>query len=140
MSNHAIVRTALLITLGWLFAATLGTAPQANAYREVMVTTKVYWGNTVCVDFEGPRTGSPYLTGTNTACFYGAADSNGRWAQWFDYAISGQYTGINPIMGANQWIRCEVWIDAGYGPRLEWTDHADRGDGHDVNCLRTVNW
>lgn len=124
--------TILASLVAWLFWA----APHSNAYvRQVSASTLVEWQGSSCVAAVGPSLGNPYVIGTPSyTCQPGPVGSS-RWARWDELRVSGQYVGVDPIMGDNNWVRCTLFING----VLEMTDYADAGDGTDVTCLRTVN-
>jgi hypothetical protein len=49
--------------------------------------------------------------------------------------LPGQLVGQDPVVGNNDWVSCTITING----RVEWTDYASLGDGHDANCLRVMN-
>ena len=123
------------LVLGTVLSGLLWSAPLAEADYYVHALAVVEWQGTDCVIAAGPSMGNRYVIGTpSTTCMYGPFGS-ARWAQWDQSGYSGQYVGIDPIMGANNWIKCTVYVNG----RIEKTDYASAGDGTDVNCLRVVN-
>jgi len=115
--------------VGWLFWA----AADAHAYQTVRAVTRVEWSGSNCVQAYGASQSNPYLIGAPVW----ACDGNGspHWAEWVEYRGSGQVVGIDPEMGANDWIKCTLWING----RVEYADQATAGNGHQVSCLRVVN-
>lgn len=130
MRGFVILGTILTSLVAWLFWA----AP-AKADRYISAVAVVEWQGTGCVVATGPSLGNPYLVGTpSTTCTPGSYGSP-RWARWDQGGYSGQFIGINPIMGANNWISCTLYVNGA----VEVTDYAAAGDGTDVTCLRVVN-
>lgn len=131
MRGFVALGSLLTVLVGWLCWA----AP-ARAERYVHALAVVEWQGTNCVLASGPSMGNRYIIGTpSTTCvagYYGAVHS----ASWDQNGYSGQYVGIDPIMGDNNWISCVVYVNG----RVEKTDYASAGDGSDVNCLRVVNY
>lgn len=131
MRGFLLLGSILGTLVGWLFYA----AHTARADRWVNAVTLVEWQGTNCVVATGPSLGNPYVLGTpSTTCMpgpYGAV----HWAQWQQGGYSGQLVGVDPIMGANNWIRCTLYVNGS----VEVSDFAAVGDGTDVTCLRVVN-
>ena len=111
-------------------AATVGVASPAQAYSGYAYAhTVVTWGGTNCIEHSGASNGNPYVLGYGHTCMYSHA------AAWDEARSSGQLIGVDPIMGNADWISCTITVDG----RFSYSDYASRGDGTDVNCLRTVN-
>ena len=125
----------ILSTILGALVAALFWASDAHATRVVNASTVVEWAGTPCVAATGPSMGNPYVIGTpSVTCQPGPAGAP-RWSRWDEVRASGQYVGVDPIMGGNAWISCALYINGA----LEMTDYAAAGDGTDVTCLRVVN-
>ena len=130
MRGFLVLGSILAALVGWLFWA----AP-ARAYAYVSASTLVEWQGTPCVTATGPSLGNPYVIGTPSVTCQPGPSGAVRWSRWDEVRSSGQYVGVNPIMGGNAWIRCTLFINGA----VEVTDFAAAGDGTDVTCLRVVN-
>lgn len=130
MRGFLVLGSILALLVGWLFWA----APNAHA-RYITAVTVVEWQGTGCVVATGPSLGNPYLLGTPSTTCMGGPPGSVRWARWDQGGYSGQYIGVNPIMGANNWISCTLYVNGA----IEVSDYASAGDGTDVTCLRVVN-
>lgn len=121
--------------LATLLAALFWAAP-ADAYvNQVSASTLVEWQGSPCVQATGPSVGNPYVLGTPSYTCQPGPSGAPRWARWDELRVSGQYVGVDPIMGDNNWIKCTLFINGA----VEVSDYATRGDGTNVTCLRTVN-
>lgn len=121
--------------LGVLVAALFWAAPAKAYINQVSASTLVEWQGSSCVQATGGSVGNPYVLGTPSYTCQPGPVSAARWARWDEIRVSGQYVGIDPIMGDNNWIKCTLFINGA----VEVSDYAARGDGTDVTCLRTVN-
>lgn len=131
MKGFAILSTILAALMGWAFYA----ADRAAALIQVSGTTVVQWQGSSCVAAQGAAFGNPYMKGSpSLTC---SADPAGmvHTATWTELRVSGQYIGVDPIMGSNNWVSCRLYVDGA----LVVADHADAGDGTDVTCLQVVN-
>ena len=106
----------------------LGAAP-AQAYGSAYAHTIVSWGGTACIEHSGASNGNAYALGYGHTCM-----PYSHVAAWDETRYSGQWIGVDPIMGNADWIGCTITVN-GYS----YTDYASAGDGTDVNCLRVVN-
>lgn len=118
-ARRAIVGVAIALTA--LFSVL--TAPMAQATIGRYVTTIVTWGPYNCI----------WMTGTGGT----VQDCNGGYDSATNFVAVGSLTGVDPSIGENSWVNCRL-IDARTG-QLLWADGGTKGDGHDINCLRTLN-
>lgn len=102
------------------------TAPPAAAWSTA--TTTVTFGGTGCIEAVGAARRSAYVLSVPTW----HCSANGV-LTWDEYAPAGAHIGVDPIMGDADWIACT--INDGW---RTYSDFARRGDGTDVNCLRTA--
>lgn len=131
MKGFAILSTILAALMGWAFYA----ADRAVALMQVSGTTVVQWQGTSCVAAQGAAFGNPYQMGRPSLTCDGGPVGMVHTATWNELRVSGQYIGVDPIMGANNWISCTLYVNG----ELVVSDHADAGDGTDVTCLQVVN-
>lgn len=125
MRGFLVLSTILASLIVWLFWA----APKGHAYQSVRAVTYVQWGGSPCVQIYGASVGNPYLIGSPIY------ECGGGQAQWVEYRSTGQVVGVDPEMGNNSWIACQLYVNG----RLEYSDSANAGDGNQVSCLRYVN-
>jgi hypothetical protein len=95
-------------------------APSANACGSLhYVTTQVSWGGSNCIAVQE-------VWRPEVFCGYGNSwELDERVGHYQDF-------GMDPTMGAADWISCNVYVDT----QLVYSDFAVRGDGTDVNCIR----
>lgn len=127
--NHTHFTRLLLasVATGAVLASPL---PHANATEGAYVENRIAWGPSPCVVVNEPDPGTwRNSLLTHTVCGGGYASSN-------YFVPVGSLFGIDPVMGDNQFISCTV-TDTRTGLAL-YTDFGTKGDGHDINCLRTL--
>jgi hypothetical protein len=129
MRSFLILGSILAALVVWLFSI----APDSHAYSEVRGITEVRWSGSHCVQIYGAAVTNPYLIGSPVWQCDGGNGTHA--ASWVEYRGSGQVIGIDPEMGDNDWISCTLWVDG----RVEYSDSATAGNGHQVNCIRVVN-
>lgn len=113
-----------------LVVASGGTAAPAQA-NVAYAYTLVTWSGTSCIAHQGASMGNPWMLGSNMTCdMYGWPV---RSAEWSERRSSGQWIGIDPLMGNADWIGCTITVDG-----LSYSDFASADDGTDVSCLRVV--
>jgi hypothetical protein len=118
-----VTRFFLNMVFGALLAAAVLFAPPAQASGSY-ARTLVSWEGSPCIDMRFSDATSSY-TYVRSAC--------GGSFTWTESNVwSGDWVGVDPIMGTASFIACDLWVDGA----LSWTDYAYAGNGHDVNCLR----
>jgi hypothetical protein len=111
----------LLLIAVAVVALILGLCPQAQASIGERITVHTDWGPYSCITLNDP-------SGTHTACG-GSADAH-------YYANAGEWVGVDPVIGPNSWVSCYI---AGPDNVAFFSDFGTAGDGHDINCLGTLN-
>ncbi|ACH62078.1 hypothetical protein MYRNA_70 [Mycobacterium phage Myrna] len=127
LSTRRIAGLAACATLGAALAATVVAPPEAGASMSHVVTTYVQWNGVECL---------PYVFADRYNDLYPASACNAvHRLEVNETAFSGDIVGVDPIMGANLWLACQVYIDH----QLAFSDSGTAGDGTDINCLRRLN-
>lgn len=114
----------------WVAAAVAAmmvmTAPVSSAQvRYWTVDVVVAWSSRTCVELVEPDSYDRSRLLSTQAC-----RSNGTAAT--TYVVStGEYYGVDPIMGDNQSLYCAVSLNGG----RVYVDYGVAGDGTDINCL-----
>ena len=127
MGERITRRLLILIACGGLIAGGISAIPQAQAGGH-MVTASVSWVGPRCIDATQPVAGNYYQLMTGPIC------SGSRELTVSTGANSGQWVGLDPIIGSASSVACFLIIDG----RIDYSDYAAAGDGHDCNCLRIL--
>ena len=102
------------------------TAPPARAMsRYYAVDVSVTWTDRTCVDVMEPSSVDRARLVYSSAC-----RANGM-ASVSYLVSSGEYFGVDPIMGDNTYIHCSAALNG----QMMYNSWARAGDGTDVNCL-----
>lgn len=127
--TRTFVTRLLLVCLGagGLLGATIAPADAATGRY---ITARVAWGPMQCVELHEPSAASGRTENVTTI------DCDGGFTEVRYFAPLGTQIGIDPVMGNNTFISCTV-TDTRTGENI-WSDYGTAGDGHDVNCNRTL--
>lgn len=109
-------------------AGLLATAAPAQALTgSVVVRTDVAWYGVECLS---------YRFADRYGALHDAVECNpAHQASLTEVAFPGDLVGLDPVMGANLQVACQVYVNG----QQKYADYAENGDGTDVNCLRRVN-
>lgn len=127
LSTRRIAGLAACATLGVAVAASTVTAPEAGASPSIVVRTDVTWYGVECLNYRWADRYSDIHEGMECNPVHSASLT--------ETAFSGDLVGLDPIMGAQYWIACQVYVNG----RQVYADYAENNDGTDVNCMRRVN-
>lgn len=132
-SEKATRRVLWAIRIGGLVAFLIAAvsilaAPKSHAQVGSMIHVSVVWsGPTNCIETVEPSRQGYNLLRQNQCM------ASQSYTQDY-YSRLGEYIGVDPIMGAADWISCVVQID-GVTSKVSF---ATAGDGNDVNCLQIL--
>lgn len=130
MKKTSTRRIALLgaaATLGAALATAIVAPPEAGAAPSYQVRTEVTWSGVECLSFNFADRYGDIHQGTGICNSQHSTSVS-------ETAFRGDLVGIDPIMGANRWIACQVYVN---GVQI-YADFAESGDGTDVSCLRRL--
>lgn len=117
MTRTAMTRLLLAsVAAGGLLVA---LTPPAGATPGEVIHVHTAWGPYPCIQLSDP-------TGTHSAC--------GGFADATYYASAGEWIGVDPIIGTNDWVSCTISNSSG----VFFSDFGTLGDGHDINCYGTL--
>ena len=120
--NRFVKAVSFVISLGLISPPAVAFASGGYAY------TVVTWSGTECIPIRSAAYNSSNVVEQHEVCEFDQQIGFGGDVR------SGNLYGADPLMGNADWVDCVVTIDG-----IEQVhSFASRGDGRDVNCLRTA--
>ncbi|MCV7251624.1 DUF732 domain-containing protein [Mycobacterium hackensackense] len=94
------------------------------------VATTVTWSGPACIDVKSAVVGQPTQLVSQQICSPDRSVTRNEGAR-----KSGDFFGVDPIMGSADFLSCQVDVDGAVRVR----DQGTAGDGHDINCLQKMS-